>query len=129
MSEPTPRPRLTVIEGARCPPRPLPPRRAGERPAIFPMGARLALAVVIALVALASAAANDGTESSGAIPRRERRWAPIVNGHPVQPAARDLRTPDISGRDAQDVEALYWKLMDQSREHAGDAEPAAGPSR
>ena len=39
------------------------------------------------------------------------RARPIVNGHTVQPKQSDLRTPDLSGRDAEDVERLYRELM------------------
>jgi len=40
------------------------------------------------------------------------RAKPIVNGRPVQPRQSDLRTPDVSTRDAEDVERLYRELME-----------------
>ena len=47
------------------------------------------------------------------------RARPIVNGHTVQPRPGDLRTPDLSGRDAEDVERLYRELMGMTA--AGEA--------
>jgi hypothetical protein len=44
--------------------------------------------------------------------RSDHRAKPIVNGHPVQPKPSDLRTPDVSTRDAEDVERLYRELME-----------------
>jgi len=45
-------------------------------------------------------------------PRSDHRAKPIVNGHPVQPKPSDFRRPDVSTRDAEDVERLYRELME-----------------
>ena len=45
-------------------------------------------------------------------PRSDHRAKPIVNGRPIQPRPSDLRTPDVSTRDAEDVERLYRELME-----------------
>ena len=67
----------------------------------------------------AAPAAPEGQE-----PHSVHRAKPIVNGRPVQPRQSDLRTPDVSTRDAQDVERLYRELTapDMSRNDDGVAE-------
>jgi hypothetical protein len=55
-------------------------------------------------------AAPAALEGQG--PHSDHRAKPIVNGRPVQPRQSDLRTPDVSTRDAEDVERLYRELME-----------------
>ena len=45
-------------------------------------------------------------------PRSDHRAKAIVNGRPVQPKPSNLRTPDLSARDAEDVDRLYRELME-----------------
>jgi hypothetical protein len=61
-------------------------------------------------------------------PRSDTRAKAIVNGHPVQPKPSDLRTPDITTRDAADVDRLYRELMELTAPDARrDLDDAAGP--
>jgi hypothetical protein len=55
-------------------------------------------------------AAPAALEGQG--PHSDHRAKPIVNGRPVQPRQTDLRTPDVSTRDAEDVKRLYRELME-----------------
>src|ERR1700730_19324731 len=49
-------------------------------------------------------AASAALEGKG--PRSDPRAKAIINGHHVQPRSSDLRTPDVSAGDAEDVERL-----------------------
>jgi hypothetical protein len=61
-------------------------------------------------------------------PRSDTRAKAIVNGHPVQPKPSDLRTPDITTRDAADVDRLYRELMELTAPDARrDLDDVAGP--
>ena len=72
---------------------------------------------------LAAPAALDGRG-----PRSDHRAKAIINGHPVQPRASDLRTPDVSTRDAEEVERLYRELMQLTApDTLRDFDEAAGP--
>jgi hypothetical protein len=77
----------------------------------------------------ASPAAREGEG-----PRSDHRAKAIVNGRPVQPKPSDLRIPDISARDAEDVDRLYRELMeltapDALRESDKAVEPQGLASR
>lgn len=59
--------------------------------------------------------------------RSDPRARAIVNGRPVQPRPSDLGTPDLSSRDAEDVERLYRELMEMTAaDEARDLDGAAG---
>ena len=61
-------------------------------------------------------------------PRSDTRAKAIVNGHTVQPKPSDLRTPDVTTRDAADVDRLYRELMELTAPDARrDLDDAAGP--
>jgi len=61
-------------------------------------------------------------------PRSDTRARAIIDGHPVQPRQSDLRTPDVSTEDAENIERLYRELMELTAPgELRDFDGAAGP--
>ena len=123
MNETSERSKLPTVESCA--------RRAPRWSAAEVFGEWVLLLLACAMVALFLStsllfAAPAVPEAHG--PRSDTRARPIIDGHPVQPRQSNLRTPDVSTRDAQDIERLYRELMELTApDEPRDFDGAAGP--
>ncbi|HEY6334564.1 MAG TPA: hypothetical protein VI113_01645 [Alphaproteobacteria bacterium] len=95
----------------------------------------IAAAAAAALLVFAAAAASplpapaQDTDQPTPPPESQDRAQPIVGGHDLQPRAGELGKPDVTSKDAQTVDELYQKLIDEERK-AGNLPPAnASPAK
>ena len=79
----------------------------------MPMRASLAIAAALGAAVLAGAA---GPEAQS-VPRDPPPLHAVIDGHPVQPRASQLRAlgdPDVTSSQAAEVNKLYHQLMQNS---------------
>ncbi|HYB10411.1 MAG TPA: hypothetical protein VEJ16_12130 [Alphaproteobacteria bacterium] len=91
---------------------------------------RLVLAASLTIAAaLPWAATAQNTDQAAPPPQDQDRFEPILGGHDLQPRQGELGKPDVSSKDAQTVDDLYQKLIDEEVK-AGNLPPsAASPAK
>jgi len=104
-------------------------RRGKQRWDIVGGGVAAVALVFTATAALPLPAAAQDSDQSTPPPESQDRAQPIFGGHDLQPRAGELGKPDVTSKDAQTVDELYQKLIDEERK-AGNLPPAnASPAK